>query len=291
WNDSSVFCADELSQAVRQSRFDKSSNGNVTRVALDELHARIENDSNLVVTVSATPRTFIKEFAEDTRLVGMYLLPEGYKTRVEEWYNELDELLEKVDSEKRGLIYIGRIGQMKHAVDKLESRGIHAVGIFSENHKEYKMSAEQRSVADSLVQSEKIPDDVQVLIINSAYETGLNISPEKSHLDYIAIHNSNEDTQAQVRGRYRGDIDLVYLKTKTDQKIYEIPPEIIEPYLGKRLYTEQKRELLAELHFKNERGRQLSWKGLVHELECRGYVVSTGKSGSNRYYMITLPCA
>ena len=85
--------------------------------------------------------------------------------------------------------------------------------------------------------------DIQVLIIHAAYQTGLNIDPSKTRLDYIVVHNSNEDTQTQAKGRYRGDIDVVYTREKSSECEYVIAQEAIAPYLGIRLYTKDKKEL------------------------------------------------
>lgn len=300
WNDHAVICADELSQAVKQSRFSGGDGSvNSTEVALDELRKRVANASNTVITISATPRTFLGggfllfPNSQDalTHPVKMFFQPEGYKDGRVEGYCELGNLLKRLDASQRGMIYVGHITQMEKAVDLLRARGINAVGIFSTRNKDHQMGREQMAVVRSLIEDEKIPDDVQVLFINAAYETGLNIRPEKSHLDYIVVHDANDETQVQVRGRYRGDIETVYLRKKSEEVSMSIPEDIIAPYLDRRLTPDDKRELLerlrGEIDLEDDRGRSREWPTLKSKLVAQGYKVTEGKSGNGRYSIIS----
>lgn len=295
WNDHSVICADELSQAVKQSHFSGGS-ANFTKVALEELKKRIANKTNTVVTVSATPKPFLDDgfflfpgkMEALTRLVKMFFRPEGYKDGCVESYHNLKNLLKKLDASQRGMIYVTQITQIDRAVSLLQDRGINAVGIFSTNNSDHKMSREQMAVRKSLIRDEKIPEDVQVLVINAAYETGLNIRPEKSRLDYIVVHDKNEATQVQVRGRYRGDIETVYYRREPEDGLGEIPEDVIAPYLGRRLTSDDKKRLCGELGFKDKRGRTLGWRTVKPLLEAQGYEVLEKKSGGDRYTVINI---
>lgn len=292
WNDRTIICADELSQGISQSNYtDKHGNRapdgkNVTKIALNELEVRIKNEKNLVVTVSATPKRLIGKYFQDVRLVGMYLSPRGYSDGTVVRYSDLDALLGRIDSTKRGLIYIGRVTQMLRAVERLESRGIHAVAIYSRNYEKISMRGEQLEAVNSLEEHEKIPDGIQVLIINAAYETGLNIRPEKSHLDYVIVHDIDPDTQIQVRGRYRGDIDTVYLKDALDGGTVSIDLARLTPYFGKKLRAPEKKQLLSELELKDGKGRPMGWPAFVKLLKEQGHTVEQGKDRAGRYYVI-----
>lgn len=290
WNDHSLICADELSQAIKQSHYDGGGADNYTRVAIEELGRRIQNDTNTVVTISATPRRLTDRFFFDVHLVKTEPRPVGYCERRSIKYFELDSLLRKLDSTKRGMIYIGRIDRMNKAVSILEERGIRALAIYSRRSKSHRMNEEQLAAVDSLVRDEKVPDDVQVLIINAAYETGLNIRPEKSALDYIVVHDSSEEVQIQVRGRYRGDIDTVYYRElPEDAYDREIPAEVVEPYLDRRLTTDDTAQLSAELAFTDNRNREKGWRFVKKVLLRCGYAVTSRTSNGKRFTMIELP--
>ena len=293
WNDGSVICADELSQAVSQSNY-TDRNGrrvpddqNLTKIALDELGKRISNDSNLVVTVSATPLKLTGRYFHDVRPVGMYLTPKGYRDGEVRNYSDLNKLLGQIDPSKRGLIYIGRVSEMLKAVELLESRGIHAVAIYSRNYETVPMGEEQLAAVEALEMDERIPDDIQVLLINAAYETGLNIRPEKSHLDYVVVHDINRDTQTQARGRYRGDIGTVYHKVEPSSETQIISPDKLEPYIGKRMRTPDKNQLLSEFNFIDDHHRRMRWPTFAKLLEEQGYTIEDGKDKVGRYCRIT----
>lgn len=296
WNDHSVICADELSQAVKQSHY---SGGDSTEVALDELRKRIANKTNTVVTISATPRKFLDNgflfFPNSSKplihAVKMFFQLEGYKDGCVESYHNLTNLLKKLDPSQRGMVYIQQVKQMEKAVKLLQDRGINAIGIFSKKSPGHQMGREQMAVARSLIKDEKIPDDVQVLFINAAYETGLNIRPEKSHLDYIVVHDKDEETQVQVRGRYRGDIGMVYNRKNSEEVSMKIPEDVIAPYLDRRLVTNDKKELLermrGEIDLEDNRSRSQGWPTFKKELIKQGYEVTEGKSGNGRYSIIS----
>lgn len=188
---------------------------------------------------------------------------------------------------QRGLIYIDLISQIEKTIPMLESRGIHAVGIWSPRSKK-RMDDEQWRAVESIVRDEAIPDDIQVLIINAAYQTALNIDPEKTRLDYIVVHNSNEDTQTQAKGRYRGDIDIAYIREKNSECEHIIAQETIAPYLGIRLYPEDKKEFCEKLDLKDGRGRQLGWRKIRCILRDEGYAIHDTHTGNTRYSVISM---
>ena len=287
WNDHSVICADELSQGITQSNFDNNSSINVTRIALKELKTRIENKSNTVITISATPQKLINEYAWDIRVIGMFLIPDGYKEKTIKHYYDLNNLLNSIDPHKRGLIYAPHVTQMEDAIKTLDARGIHTECIFSKKSEKHTLTDRQHTIINTLIEEEKIPDDIQVLLINAAYETGLNIRPEKSHLDFIVVHSSDPNVQIQARGRYRGDLDILYCRSKA--LTYEIPDEIIAPYLDRWLDSEERDELIYNLGFKDERGRKMSWKKFCKILEDNGYGNDDTRDSSHRYWKVIRP--
>ena len=55
-----------------------------------------------------------------------------------------------------------------------------------------------------------LPDDLDVIIVNSGYETGWNLKDDKVQICFI--DNINEDYQVQARNRIRHDIDILIVK-------------------------------------------------------------------------------
>lgn len=286
WNDHSLICADELSQARIQSFYDNNSQ-NWTRLALEELRMRVKNESNVVVTISATPKQVADEYQSNIHVVAMLLYPDSYKEAVVKEYHDLENLLKDIDADKRGLIYVTQIEEMKKYAKQLKSRGIEADFIFSKRSKDHTMNDRQNAIVDTLVKEERIPDDVQVLLINAAYQTGLNIRPEKSHLDYIIVHSSDQSVQVQARGRYRGDIDVLYRKVK--DPVYEISEEKIAPYLSEWMDKKQRDTFLDVVGLKDDHGRPVSWKKFCEIVGARGYGNDQKRTRDKRFWMIKPP--
>lgn len=299
WGRDSVICLDELSQAVHQSFYGSkdvnygSKDVNYTALALKELVKRTKDDTNIVVTLSATPKASIDYFRfwnkTHINLLKSVRGLEGYHNKKEIGFIDLDSVLCSVDKNAKGLVYTKQIKQVKRAVDLLCSRGIRAMGIWSLNRQDDPMNEEQLKVRNYLVKKECYPDDLQVLVVNGAYETGINIRPEKTKLDYVIVNDSNDETIVQARGRYRSDIETLYKRvSKNDDKKPEriINHEVIEPYLGIRLDKKMKDELRGKLGFKDEQGRLIGWKATAEELK-KEYIVQDKKSGSHRFSLIS----
>ena len=291
WSKGALICLDELSQGVHQAYYEKDMNP--TMFALQELVKRTRDKSNIVVTLSATPKPAVNYFKfwnnVDINVVKSTLGLHGYETKTITEYTDLDSLLMSLDDTQRGLIFISTIERIISAVSLLESRGIHAVGIWSTKNKDHPLNEEQQEAIRSLVSDEKLPEDIQVLIMNTAYETGLNIRPEKSRLDYIVVHNSNDDTVTQVRGRYRGDLDTLYRRVKPDgydEFIRPIDNSLIAPFLGMRLGNNEKNELCEALNLKDRRGRLKGWTSVKKLLENNGFTVEQHRDRNARWDVI-----
>lgn len=290
WGKNAVICLDEIQQAVNQLSYNKKRD-NITKTALEELIKRSEDGSNLVIAFSATPRSAV-DFIVDhfhwkksgINIVKSVLDLKGYKTNQIIEYNNLSQLIQELDPSKRGMIYIDRISQIKEIVPQLEAKGIPSVGIWSARSSQ-RMSDKQWETVNSLVNNDAIPDDVRVLVLNAAYQTGLNIDPRKSHLDYVIIHNANKDTQTQARGRYRGDIDTVYLKSN-DVICEEIDSDAVLPFLDRKLAKADKDKLCEAIGFVDSRGRLYKWPTIKRLLVQQGYSVTEKKSGDERSAII-----
>ena len=115
WNGRAIICLDELSQAVRQSRFPSGGGLNYTKIAFDEIVRRVRNVNNVVVTVSATPTLAVSRFINDIHLVKMREAPVGYIDERVERYDRLDRVLKSLDPSQRGIIYIRHIRQLLDA--------------------------------------------------------------------------------------------------------------------------------------------------------------------------------
>ncbi|EHK2344376.1 hypothetical protein [Clostridium perfringens] len=106
-------------------------------------------------------------------------------------------------------------------------------------NKKYPLDEEQRAVRQSILETSVILEVYQILIINGAYETGINIVDED--IEIAIINNSSTDTIIQARSRSRKDIELLMYRVprteEGDLPIIKVPNE----YLDRKLTTSEKR--------------------------------------------------
>lgn len=117
------------------------------------------------------------------------------------------------------LIYTNTIKQAERYKQFLIKNGMNAEWLCSirateedENgNKVLRMNDEQLKIRETLLNTGKIPDDLKldVIIVNAAYETGIDIYNED--IRYVIVDDKNESTQIQARNRIRHDIDELYV--------------------------------------------------------------------------------
>lgn len=213
--------------------------------------------------------------------VPLYGTPRHYLQKEIRTYNNLTMLCNRLPDDKKGMIYVPRIAQIEKYIQLLRDRGIRAVGIWSPHNQDWWMDSQQKSVRQHIIETAKIPDDVDVLLINKSCETSINI---KSHLDYIVVHSSQEDTQIQAIGRYRNDLDLVYL---FDPEIWDdiiLPEEMLDT----PLYKEDINAYILEQDIRDEQGHLMKQPRFLKHITMWDYIVQSKKiKGGKRYHVIS----
>lgn len=287
WDDElALIVCDELQSAIKWSHIkqdDATQQINLHKIALNELHRRIEIGAQ-VVAITATPYRIKQEFAHEYVTVPIHGKLKKYISRETKSFFNLQTLLPSLPEDKRGLIYVSHIKQIKDVLCQLNSRGISAGGFWSINNKEHPMSEEQLRVRDSVIKTGTIPNDIQVLVINEASQTGLNVF---SDIEYVVVNDTDPDTQIQVRGRVRHDIDTLYTRDIGSEKYTLITGRSLDPrWLGRKLYEEDKIELYTELNIRDERGRLLKWPSIQRSLKFSDYQVTNKQDKYGRRYSI-----
>ena len=100
----------------------------------------------------------------------------------------------------------------------------------------------------------------------------------------MVVHSSQKDTQLQALGRYRDDLDLLYLY---DPEIWD---EIILPdnMLDTPLYKEDIDAYIKEQDLRDERGNAMKQPGFLKHITMWDYKVQAKKiKGGKRYHLIT----
>lgn len=180
------------------------------------------------------------------------------------YYNDISAVLAELPFGERAIIYTKSISQMLEFA-KAANDGWRNVCCLWSLHSERDMTAEQLAVRDSILKTRRIPDHIDILLINAAYETSINI--ENEDFQTMIIHSGNPDTRIQVRGRLRHDIETLYLYDPEHQHVAAYFPE---EYYGRFLTSADTAEIVKIMNLKDEKGNQLKWPSISKALELDG---------------------
>ena len=274
-----IIC-DELHSLIKFQNFSPRPNNH--SVALMQLKSAVRNDRTTVIALSATPDSIKKEFGAEwfEFPIDQEELIHYDQDQVIPFTN-LEYILSGIEKKEIGLCYSSRIQSMVEIQAMAAKMGLFPICIWSIANTKNQMKPNQLVVRDTILQDFKIPEDYNLLIINSSSETSIKI---KSHVDYVIVNNSNQDTQVQVRGRVNGDLKTLYLLNDGTQKI-DLPDEFLET----RLFTEGKDRLCDFLNFKNPSRKQYKWPTVKTLLIESGYIISEGRDNNLRYAVISPP--
>lgn len=291
WNDEdSLIVCDELQSAIKWARIiQKDEHGviirkeNIHKTALTELHKRIDIGAR-VVAISATTFAIREEFKDKCIDVPIHADLIKYEIKHKIKYQNIQNIINELPADKKGLIYVPHVSNMIDLAEQLEARSIKCAAIWSIANNDYKMCDDDLRTRKSILEDERIPDDIQVVFINAASETGINI---KSNIDYIVVNSIDEDTVIQVIGRVRHDIDTVYyLDRERTDGYYYISQDKIFKWLAMPLTVIDKDKICEELNFRDKRGRLVGWTTIKKSLKYFGYEVTEKHTRKNGDYTI-----
>lgn len=243
--------------------------------------ASLDMGGPMVVMLTATPDAITRKF---TAMGVPYFCIDYYgkvfedETQSRIYYSSFANVICEIKG--KTLIYVPTIDLMKEYAELAKPFASKVVCLWS-LRSDKEMDTPQRIVREELLRHERIPDDVDVLLINAAYETSLNIRNEDFRT--MIIHCSNPDTQIQVRGRLRHDIDTLYLLDKQHEHISAYFPE---EYLDTWLPTDQVHAITEEMNLRSGKGRELKWPSIKKLLEKDGYLIYPEKHRQQRGWRI-----
>lgn len=244
-----------------------------TEIARKGLNNRINSGKYYTIALSATPNKIYKLFNTDVNSkfinkIPLYGEPREYEHREGPIkYNSITALITTLSKNTKGFIYVKRITDIEKIIELFKKQGKKAVGIWSIYNKDHPMTEEQLKVRDIVLNEQRIPEDVDVLIINKSYDTAINI---KSKVNWVIIHDTDEDVRIQARYRIRGDIEyLYYYEPAIENRKFIIE----EQWLDTPLTKEMKKELCDIIDLRNKDKRKTGWTTLKKGLNESGYSV------------------
>ncbi|MGL5641992.1 MAG: DEAD/DEAH box helicase family protein [Paraclostridium sp.] len=174
---------------------------------------------------------------------------------------------------EKAIIYTDKIDTIIELEELIEIIGLKAVGIWSTNNKVKPMSDERLFVRNSILELGMIPDNIDVLLINGSYETGINITDNRVEL--VIVNSSNKDIQIQARGRVRKNIKGLYVLDTLNKT--NIVISLNDKWLNKELTGKDKKELISEYQLYDNKNRMIGWSTFKKILKESGYEIVAGK--------------
>ena len=283
-----IIC-DEMQNLVNYQRY---KNGSVNvEAAENALRAVAAAGKTKIVAMSATPQLIRERFGELC-----YDVPfDRSDLRRLETHNEIPyyEDVENILSRHKGqtgILYVSEIKEMEKYIKWANSHGIRANGFWSVNA-DTPMSKEQLALRHTVLENETIPADIDLLVINAASQTCIKIQGEKRKVDFIIVHNKNEEVKTQVRGRYHDDLPYFYFHDIEAANDYAARQnKIPEDLLDKRLYKCDWPYVCRIVGLRRPHGGFYSMPTVSKYLQKNGYTVvrkKDSKMGGQYYYVIS----
>jgi len=295
WQDFDYIVCDEMQNLVNYQRF-KGDKINL-EAAEDALRTILREGYSKVIALSATPSKVRERFGElcyDVPFDRSDLC--RLETFAEIPYGERAESLILKNKGKTGILFTENVADMKKYIAYANSIGVRANGFWSvrdDTQIKHPMTEEQFALRDTILGEELLPANLDLLVINRASETCIKIDGKKRKVDYMIVHNSDKETQIQVRGRYHDDLPTFYYHDVEAANNYACQ-HIPDKYLDVRLYRDGRDKLCALLHLRKEKdpyNGYYKWPTVREYLQKNGYSVSNGIKDSKRngqyYYVIS----
>lgn len=289
WHDFEYIICDEMQNLVTYQKY-KEGTQNV-EAAEDALRAIAAEGKTKIVALSATPQKVRERFGS---LCYDVPFERGNLQRLETFaeipYNgNIEDILMRHKGQT-GILYTVTIEGMKKYMDFANQNGIRANGFWSVNAGE-RMEKDQLALRDTVLENETIPADIDLLVINAASQTCIKIQGKKRKVDYIIVHDKNDEVKTQVRGRYHGDLAFFYYHDIEAANTYKAKQiELPERFLNVRLYSDQWDELCQCVGLKRPHGGFYGMPTTAKYLNENGYCITKKKDSKRKgqyYYVIT----
>ena len=205
------------------------------------------------------------------------------KTAKTIYYSKLQPLLEELPLGQKTLVYVASITQMKKMAEETNP-WLNTVCLWSLNSTTDKMTEHQLEVRRHILKHQRVPDNIDVLFINAAYETSLNINNED--FKTMIIHTGEWESQVQVRGRLRHDIDKLYIYDPNHEHISHYFPE---EYYDRFLTSAETSAIAEQMNLKDPKGQLRKWTTIKNLLRKDGITVTSLKVKGVRGYILHKP--
>lgn len=272
-----ILC-DEIHNLPRFSAFLHSPRDtNYHRIAKERIEEIVSKQTGpQVIGLSATPKRAETGMLCKTKYVTVDGDARQLETRNIVPYANLESLIPTLPKDKKYLVYASHITKMKQLTEIFHQRSIKAIAIWSEKNQENPMNEEQLRARQYILSNKELPPEYGAVIINASSETSISLY---GHIDTVIVHTREKEAQVQVRGRYRKDLDTLYI---LDYEAISFPPDFLE----RKLFEEDKRELSRLLGLRDKNSRLVGWNTVKKKLLEQGFTIKDGREKNRRYSII-----
>lgn len=237
----------------------------VHKVARSAICDVVNRGNVMVVGISATPKPLeklaceLKDIPIDRSNLRHYTEKETIR------YASINSILTQIPLGKRGGLYVKHVQPMIRFGNVLRERGFNPLLIWSLEYKKTPMDAKQLAARQYIIEHEAVPEEYDVFLFNATAETSINIY---SHMDFFIAHNTAETHIVQSRGRYRGNLEMLYVYD------YETGGAIVVPqeFLNRDLFKDDLKLLRSVLAIKKDgKGHDLSIDEMLKRIDDSGY--------------------
>lgn len=270
-----IIC-DEPHNLVLFSEMGKKFNQNVDvhKVARTAICNAVKRGNVMVVGISATPKPLekldcaLKDTPIDRSNLHHYIENEIIP------YASINSILTQIPTGKRGGLYVKHVQPMLRFGEILRERGFNPLLLWSLSYEKKQMDAAQLAARQYIIEHEAVPDEYDVFLFNATAETSINI---RSHMDFFIAHDTGETHITQSRGRYRGNLDTLYIYDRESGGGVVVPQEFIE----RDLFMDDLKLLRITLDIKKDKkGHVTSIDDMLELIDRCGYTCE--KTTKNR---------
>ena len=276
-----IIC-DELHSLIHFSKIgtNRPNEIDVHKKARAAIQDAVNRGNVIVIAITATPKPLeeleceLKDISFDRTNLHKHTEKETIR------YLSIESVLEQIPLGKRGGLYVKHIEHMKKYGDILRARGFNPLLIWSLSNKDHIMTTEQLIARQYIIENEAVPEEYDVFLFNETAETSINIT---SHMDFFIAHDTGETHITQSRGRYRGNLETLYIYDRKNGDAIVIPDE----YLNRPLFGSEVLELRDKLNIKKDKhSHALSKDDFLRRISLCGYCYETTTIKRRKAYII-----
>lgn len=276
-----VILCDEIHNLVIFPTFHKDkTQPNYAEIARNAIINAVWGGKTLIVGMTATPEPLSRLSCPQNSISIDTASLRQYENKTIIRYSGIRQVLERLPPNQKGAVYVARIEQMKEIEALARQAGRKPICVWSTANEAHPMTEEQLAARAYILEHEEVPPQYDLFLFNASCETAINLY---GSLSFFILHTSKETSITQARGRYRGDLETLYLYDPEEGEIW-----VPEAFLDVRLFTKDKEILRGRLGIRlpSSKGKPISYEKLFDRLQKCGYTIQNGREKNLRFIVI-----